>query len=78
MISKQNVYSVSTLFPKDRERIIEFVLDNPNRKAKVRELAKQFRLGGPGHWRAVGKRTEILKKCFQLPSPVVGFCSRFL
>ncbi len=35
---------MSTLFPKEKERIIEFVVDNPNREIRVRELAKQLKL----------------------------------
>jgi len=38
--SKQNVYYMLTLFSKEKERIIEFFLDNPTKQLKVRESAK--------------------------------------
>lgn len=47
---------MSTLFSKERERIIEFVLDNPTRKTKVRELAKLLKIS-PAH---VSRTLKIL------------------
>jgi predicted nucleotidyltransferase len=35
---------MSTLFPKAKERIIEFIVDNPSKKVKVRELAKLLKI----------------------------------
>jgi predicted nucleotidyltransferase len=35
---------MSTLFPKAKERIIEFIVDNPSKKMKVRELAKLLKI----------------------------------
>jgi predicted nucleotidyltransferase len=46
--SKQYVYYVTTLFSKERERIVEYILSNPTRKIRVRELAKQLKLS-PAH-----------------------------
>ena len=39
---------MSTLFSKEREKIIEFVIDNPTKKMKVRELAKLLKIS-PAH-----------------------------
>jgi len=47
---------MSTLFSKERERIIEFVIDNPTKKMKVRELAKLLKIS-PAH---VSRTLKIL------------------
>lgn len=49
---------MSTFFSKERERIIEFVLDNPTKKIKVRELAKQLKLS-PAH---ISRTLKLLTK----------------
>jgi len=56
--SKQHVYSMATLFSRERERIIEYVLSNPTEKIKVRELAKHLKLS-PAH---VSRTLRILAK----------------
>jgi len=47
-----------TLFPKEKEKIIEFVTDNPNKEVRVRELAKQLNLS-PAY---ISRTLKILKK----------------
>lgn len=49
---------MSTLFSNERERIIEYILDNPTKKIKVRELAKRLRLS-PAH---VSRTLKILAR----------------
>jgi len=57
--SKQYVFYMSTLLSKGRNRIMEFVVDNPTKEIKVRQLARELRLS-PAH---VSRTLEILKKC---------------
>lgn len=47
-----------TLFSKEREKVIEFILDNPTKKIGVRELAKLLKLS-PAH---VSRTLKILAK----------------
>jgi len=49
---------MSTLFSKERERIIEYILDNPTKKIKVRELARRLRLS-PAH---ISRTLKILAR----------------
>ena len=56
--SKQYVYFMATLFSREREKIVEYVLSNPTEKAKVRELAKRLKLS-PAH---VSRTLRILTK----------------
>jgi predicted nucleotidyltransferase len=47
---------MSTLFPREKEKIIEFIVDNPTKRIRVRELAKQLGLS-PAH---ISKTLKIL------------------
>ncbi len=49
---------MSTLFSRERERIIEFIINNPTKKIKVRELAKLLKLS-PAH---VSRTLKILNE----------------
>lgn len=49
---------MSTLFPKERERIIEFIMDTPAKKIKIRELARLLRIS-PAH---VSRTLKVLSK----------------
>lgn len=55
---KQQIYSMSILPSKDKERIIEFVIDNPTGEIKVRKLAKLLKIS-PAH---VSRTLKILEK----------------
>ena len=46
--SKQNVYYMVTLFSKERDKLIEFVIDNPSKEIEIRELARLLKLS-PAH-----------------------------
>lgn len=56
--SKQYVYCMATLFSKEREKIVEYVLSSPTEKIKVRELAKRLELS-PAH---ISRTLGILAK----------------
>jgi len=49
---------MSTPFPKEKERTIDFILSNPTREIRVRELARQLRVS-PAH---VSKTLKALRK----------------
>jgi predicted nucleotidyltransferase len=72
---------MSTLFSKERIRIVENVLDNPSRKTKVRELAKQLELS-PAHISRTLKilaENKLLKEnAVDLSNPYVRVLKTFL
>jgi len=49
---------MSTPFPKETERAIDFILSNPTREIRVRELARQLKVS-PAH---ISKTLKILRK----------------
>jgi predicted nucleotidyltransferase len=79
--SKQYVYSMATLFSRERERIIEYVLSNPTEKTKVRELAKHLGLS-PAHvsrtLRILAKNDFFKKDVVDMSNPYVRSLKTFL
>lgn len=42
--SEQNVCFMATIFPREKGRILEYILDNPSKPIKVRGLAKELKV----------------------------------
>lgn len=55
---KQHVLNMSTLFTGGKGKILKFILDNPTREIKVREVARILKLS-PAH---VSRTLKILRK----------------